>query len=161
MRITANYELHVCSATGKRYPNEGPCVEVSLWDERTEGNPMQSAIFQRQKEIAACNSGALQKYHEREFYGGDNYYFFPHDFWHQYPDIIKELEAAMNQAVAEVMAPIKVIELQQENEKLQQENEMLKGELVATRKAAYQRVWFPIRNRRQFDAARKKIEEVA
>ena len=115
---------------------------------------MQSAIFQRQKEIAACNSGALQKYHEREFYGGDNYYFFPHDFWHQYPDIIKELETVMNQAVAEVMAPIKVIELQQENEQL-------KSELVATRKAACQRVWFPIRNRRQLDAVRKKVEEVA
>lgn len=154
MRITANYALHVCSGSGKKYPNVGPCVEVRLWDERTEGNPMQSTIFQRQKEIAACNGGALQEYHERGFYGGNDCYFFPHDFWHQYPDIIKELETVMNQAVAEVMAPIKVIELQQENE-------MLKRELVATRKAACQRVWFPIRNRQQFDAVRKKIEEVA
>ena len=155
MRITANYALHVCSGSGKKYMNEGACVEVSLWDERTDGNPMQSAIFQKQKEIAVCNGGALQEYHASGFYGGNDCYFFPHDFWDRHPEIIAELDTVMNQAVANIMAPIKVIELQQENERL-------RVELETARKTAHQpRVWFPIRNQRQLDAVMKKVEEVA
>jgi hypothetical protein len=151
MRLTANSKLGVC---GRRYPNEGPCVEVSLWDERTDGNPMQSAIFARQKEIASSNGGALQEYHARGYYAGDSHYYFPHTFWSEYPEIVKELEAAMNRAVTEVMAPIRVMELQQENERL-------RVELEAAREAPTLRIWFPIKDCRQIAAVMKKVEEVA